>query len=69
MQEALFRAYFAEGRNVSSDDVLRELVTEVGLDPNKALAAPSDKNYVRDFEDTIKESKLKGIPHRYTYHT
>lgn len=61
MQEVLFRAYFSEGRNVSSNDVLKELVSEVGLNPNEALAALSDSKYVREFEDDIKQTKLKGM--------
>ena len=60
MQEVLFRAYFADGLNVSSDDVLRELVSEVGLDPDKAIAALKDKKYVREFDEGVKESKMKG---------
>ena len=61
MQEVLFRAYFSEGRNVSSDDVLKELVSEVGLNPNEALAALSDTKYIHEFEEAIKQTKLKGI--------
>lgn len=61
MQEVLFRAYFAEGRNVSSDEVLKELVEEVGLDSEKALAALTDTEYVTEFEEGIKESRVKGI--------
>jgi predicted DsbA family dithiol-disulfide isomerase len=60
MQEVLFRAYFSEGRNVSSDDVLKELVSEVGLNPNEALGALADTKYIREFEEAIKETKLKG---------
>ena len=61
MQEVLFRAYFSEGRNVSSDDVLKELVSEVGLNPNEALAALSDSKYIREFEEGIGQTKMKGI--------
>lgn len=60
MQEVLFRAYFSDGRDVSSDDVLKELVSEVGLDPDQAMAAIADKEYVREFDEGIKESKIKG---------
>ena len=61
MQEALFKAYFTDGRNVSSNDVLRELAGEVGLDQDKAVAALSEKKYVRKFEEGIKETKTKGL--------
>lgn len=60
MQEVLFRSYFSDGRNVSADDVLRELVSEVGLDPDKAIAALTDEEYVREFEEGVVESKQKG---------
>lgn len=61
MQEILFRAYFSEGRDVSSDEVLKELVSEVGLNPNEALAALSEKEYVENFEEGIKQTKTKGL--------
>ena len=60
MQEVLFRAYFSDGQDVSSDEVLKELVSEVGLDPNQAIAAIADKEYVKEFDEGIKESKIKG---------
>ena len=60
MQEVLFRAYFSDGRNVSSDEVLKELVEEVGLDADKALAALKDTEYVSEFEKGIRESYSKG---------
>lgn len=60
MQEVLFRAYFSDGRDVSSDEVLRELVGEVGLSPDQAMAATTDKEYIREFDEGIKESKAKG---------
>ena len=60
LQEVLFQAYFSEGQNVSSDKVLKELASKVGLDTDKAMAALSDKQYACDFEEGIKESKMKG---------
>lgn len=60
LQEALFRAYFSEGRDVSSDQVLGELVREVGLNPEEALAALTDKSYVKEFEKGIEETRTKG---------
>lgn len=60
MHEVLFRAYFVEGRNVSSDQVLKELVEEVGLDSDKALAALRDSEYVSTFEKGVKETYAKG---------
>ena len=61
MQEALFKAYFSDGRDVSSSDILKELAGEVGLDQDKAIAALTDKTYIKKFEEGIKQTKIKGL--------
>ena len=61
MQESLFRAYFSEGQNINKDDVLKKLVSEVGLDSKEAMAALSDLKYIRQFEEDIGQTKSKGI--------
>lgn len=61
MQEVLFRAYFADGQNVSSDGVLRELAGEVGLDVEKAMAALGDTEAVKEFEEGVREAQRKGM--------
>ena len=43
LQENLFRAYFAEGRNVNSVEVLSELLKESGLDVAEALRVLEDE--------------------------
>jgi len=60
MQEILFRSYFSEGKNVNSEPVLRALLEEVGLDPDKALASLQDKEAVQHFEEGIREALRKG---------
>ena len=60
MQEVLFRAYFTDGQNVSSDEVLKELAREVGLDVDKAMEALRDTEAVRDFEKGVKDAQTKG---------
>lgn len=61
MQESLFSAYFSEGQNINLDDVLEKLASEVGLDPKEAMVALSDPMYIRQFEEGIGQTKLKGI--------
>ena len=56
----LFRAYFAEGRNVNSEEVLAELLGEVGLDKDKALASIKDTTAQREFEEGVEEAMNKG---------
>ena len=76
MQEVLFRAYFTDGQNVSSDEVLKELAREVGLDVDKAMEALRDTEAVRDFEKGVKDAQTKGtyvfffsvLLYVYTYH-
>jgi 2-hydroxychromene-2-carboxylate isomerase len=46
LTHALYRAYFAEGRDVADRDVLRDLVRAVGLD--EALVARVDEPAVKD---------------------
>ena len=43
MHEHLFRAYFAEGKNVNSVEVLRDVLKESGLDATEALRVLDDR--------------------------
>lgn len=61
IQEALFHAYFTDGADVSSDNVLKEIAEQVGLDGNTALTAISSTEHLQDFEEGIKEAKQKGL--------
>ena len=61
MQEILFRAYFSEGKNVTSDAVLRELASEAGLNVDKAMTAVKSSKASDKFEEAIKESLRKGV--------
>ena len=61
MQEILFRAYFKEGKNITSDSVLRELASEAGLDVEKALSCIKNSELSDKFEEDVKESLKKGV--------
>lgn len=58
MQEVLFNAYFTR---TLSEEVLKELVAEVGLDPAEAMAALSDPHYLRQFEKGLQRASANGI--------
>ena len=45
---------------MNSEPVLRALLEEVGLDPEKALALLQNKKAVEHFEDGIREALRKG---------
>jgi|tagenome__1003787_1003787.scaffolds.fasta_scaffold20774516_3 predicted DsbA family dithiol-disulfide isomerase len=47
----LFHAYWAEGRDIGSDDVLRAVASEAGLDPDEALARLGDPALLRFVEE------------------
>lgn len=60
LQEELFKAYFAEGKNITSDAVLKELASKAGLDVDKAMAAVKDSKASDRFEEAVKDSLRKG---------
>ena len=59
--EAIFRAYFAEGRNISDVAVLREACAELGLDPDEAERVLSDGTYGRAVDDDWDYSRRLGV--------
>ena len=61
MQEILFQAYFKEGQNITSDDVLRELASKAGLDVDKAMSFIKKRKVSDKFEEDVKESLKKGM--------
>jgi len=63
--EALFRAYFEEGRDVGSDEVLGDIAAGAGLDRGTALAAMRDpglSGVVADLERQARELGIQGVP-------
>ena len=65
LKEALFRAYFTQGRNPSDPEVLVELTTEVGLDPDRARAILASDEYaaeVRDREQLYQSRGIHAVP-------
>jgi predicted DsbA family dithiol-disulfide isomerase len=54
-------AYWRDGRNIEADDVLAELVTNVGLPADDALRAAGAPEYLRRIESTRHESMQRGV--------
>lgn len=61
MQERLFRAYFAEGRQVSDPDTLAELGEEVGLDGDEVRDAFDDEDLGEAVDRDITRARMLGV--------
>jgi predicted DsbA family dithiol-disulfide isomerase len=61
LAEALFRAYFHEGRHVGERPVLLELATEQGLDPAGVARVLDGPAYAADVEASQAEAARLGI--------
>ena len=61
MQERLFRAYFAEGEDMSDPGTLARLGAEVGLDPDAVRAALDDEGYGQAVERDIARARMLGV--------
>lgn len=59
--EAMFRAYFAEGRDLGDRAVLREVAEEVGLDGDELEAALDRGAGEEEIEATRREARRLGI--------
>jgi predicted DsbA family dithiol-disulfide isomerase len=63
--EALFQAYFTEGRDIGSQDVLRDLAVEAGMEREDASALlQSDEGalQVSQEEEAARRAGLSGVP-------
>jgi len=64
--ESLFRAYFTEGRDISSRQVLIEVVVEAGLNPVKAetvLKGDDGQESVREADELARQVRVDGVPY------
>ena len=65
MAEALFRGYFAEGRDLNSPDDLAAMAADAGLDAGEArasLAGDSGTQDVWESQHTASELGIGGVP-------
>jgi predicted DsbA family dithiol-disulfide isomerase len=63
--EALFRAYFTEGRDISDRQSLIDVVAEAGLDRNKAegvLNGDGGLEAIREADELSRRFRVEGVP-------
>jgi predicted DsbA family dithiol-disulfide isomerase len=63
--EALFRAYFTEGRDISSRQTLLDVVAEVGLDRHKAVAVlegDDGQEAIKEADGQARRFRVEGVP-------
>ena len=56
----LFRAYWVEGRDIGSDDVLLAVAADAGLDPGEASARLGDPGLLRIVQEQTNEALGHG---------
>jgi predicted DsbA family dithiol-disulfide isomerase len=64
--EALFRAYFTEGQNVSTRQTLLDVAAEAGLDRGKAeglLATGGGQEAIREADALARRVGVEGVPY------
>lgn len=61
MADALFQAYFAEGKNVSDRDVLVTCAAEAGLDADAARALLEGSDYAEEVRRSQQQAQRRGV--------
>lgn len=59
--EAVFRAYWAEDRDISQDAVLGEIVRGLGLDPDRFFSAIGSPEIKDDLRRHTEEAEQRGV--------
>lgn len=59
--DAIFRAYFAEGLNISDVTVLRETCSQLDLDPDEAERVLAQREYGASVDDDWDYSRKLGV--------
>lgn len=60
-EEHLFAAFFTEGRHIGQPDTLREIATEIGLDPEAVTAMLASDAYTAEVNADLAEAREIGI--------
>lgn len=63
--EALFRAYFTEGRDISNRQALLDVVAKAGLNPHDAeclLNSPDGLETIKDADALARRFRVEGVP-------
>ena len=65
LKRALFAAYFTDGRNVSDREVLIDVATQVGLDPQRAREVLASDRYANEVRERVRfygEHGIQAVP-------
>lgn len=65
MEEALFKAYFMEGKNLADFNTLSEIASSIGLDANQVLEVLNQKAFTENIQKDIYEASqigVRGVP-------
>ena len=63
--EALFRAYFTDGRDISNRRAIVDVVAEAGLDRGKAegvLERGDGQEAIREADELTRRVRVEGVP-------
>jgi len=58
---AVYRAYWVEDRDISADDVLTSVVSSVGLDGEKLVAATAEEPLKQELKRATDEAQARGV--------
>lgn len=64
-EEALFKAYFTEGKNTADKETLMQLGVDIGLNTNELFAVLNSSEYSQDVAKDITEAQqigVRGVP-------
>ncbi len=59
--DAVFRAYFAEGRNISDVEVLKEICSDLDLDPDEAERVLAEGTYREAVDEDWDYARRLGV--------
>ena len=65
MEEALFKAYFTDGKNIADYEILVSLASEAGLDSDKAKEVLNNDKFANQVKHDIqiaKSMQVQGVP-------
>lgn len=60
-QMAVYKAYFVDGLNIATPDILAEIAGSVGLDPDKALKVIDKHSYAAHVDDDWQRAREFGV--------
>ncbi|WP_207533208.1 DsbA family oxidoreductase [Desertivirga arenae] len=60
-EEALFKAYFTEGKDIGDIETLVALAEELGLNKEEARKALDNNNYITDVKKDLEEAQQLGV--------